>query len=88
MACAAGKLSVETAVKIGPMVTFLSPVLRLDPWFDAAVGAPAAVVSAPARAELLMACCSSVALGGSCAAPRGVCKHYKGYNEQVSGVHM
>jgi hypothetical protein len=51
----------ETA---GPMLTLLSPVLRLDPWLDAAAGAPAAVAVVKAPGSLVAAAaawCSSVA---------------------------
>jgi hypothetical protein len=59
---AAGASWLETAVTTVPMLTLLSPVLRLDPWLDAAVGAPAAVVKAPGSlAAAAAAWCTSVA---------------------------
>jgi hypothetical protein len=62
MARAAGAPLFETAVITGPMLTFFSPVLRLDPWLGAAVRAPAAVVRAPGSlAAAAAACCSPVA---------------------------
>lgn len=47
MACVEEAPSVDTAVITGPMLTFFSPVLRLEPWLHGAVEAPAAVVRAP-----------------------------------------